>query len=290
MPRVLIAGCGYVGKATAELFQTAGWKVECWTATAGTAAGLEREGFVTQAVDIGNRDAVAAAASDFEVVLQCASSGGGSVEAYRHVYLAGARNLAAVFPRTLLLFTSSTSVYAQTDGEWVTEESEANPQRETGRILRESEEVVLAAGGVVARLAGIYGPGRSALLRKFLDGTAVLDPASDRFINQAHRDDIAAALLLLAQRYAGQSQPASETISLIYNVSDNDPISQHDCYAWLAGKLNRPLPREVPTQLERKRGRSNKRVSSEKLQALGWQPRYPSFASGMSESILPSLK
>ena len=144
MPRVLIAGCGYVGKATAELFQTAGWKVECWTATAGTAAGLEREGFVTQAVDIGNRDAVAAAASDFEVVLQCASSGGGSVEAYRHVYLAGAGNLAAVFPRTLQLFTSSTSVYAQTDGEWVTEESEANPQRETGRILRESEEVVLA--------------------------------------------------------------------------------------------------------------------------------------------------
>lgn len=60
----------------------------------------------------------------------------------------------------MLLFTSSTSVYAQNTGEWVTEESLAKPDRETGRILRETEELVLAHRGCIARLAGIYGPAR----------------------------------------------------------------------------------------------------------------------------------
>ncbi len=75
-----------------------------------------------------------------------------------------------------MLFTSSTSVYAQRDGSWVTEESETKPARETGRILLETEEFVLGHGGIVARLAGIYGPGRSALLSKFLAGEAIIDP------------------------------------------------------------------------------------------------------------------
>ena len=43
-----------------------------------------------------------------------------------------------------LLFTSSTSVYAQTDGSVVTEESPAIPDRETGSLLLAAETVTLA--------------------------------------------------------------------------------------------------------------------------------------------------
>ncbi len=50
---------------------------------------------------------------------------------------------------------------------------------------------------MVARLAGIYGPGRSALLRKFLSGEARIENGGERYLNQVHRDDIAAALLHL---------------------------------------------------------------------------------------------
>jgi nucleoside-diphosphate-sugar epimerase len=161
----------------------------------------------------------------------------------------------------------------------VTEESAANPARETGRVLRETEEFVLGRGGIVARLAGIYGPGRSALLRKFLEGSAVLDPAADRFVNQAHRDDIAAALLLLVQQRCGGE---------IYNVADHHPISQRACYEWLAAHLKRPLPPVSGSLVERKRGASNKRVSSAKLQAIGWSPEYPTFGEAMVRSILPA--
>ncbi|MDQ6622993.1 MAG: sugar nucleotide-binding protein, partial [Verrucomicrobiota bacterium] len=202
-------------------------------------------------------------------------------EDYRRVYLQSAQHLAAAFPNAALIFTSSTSVYPQTNGEWVTEESPAEPARATGRILRDTEDFVLSAGGIVARLAGIYGPGRSALLRKFLAREAAIDP-QDRFLNQVHRDDIASALFHLAQN--------APTISgRVFNVSDHHPILQRDAYAWLAAQLQRPLPPIASAPAERKRGPSNKRVSSRRLQDLGWQPKYPTFDAAMTESILPNL-
>ncbi|HEX8678342.1 MAG TPA: hypothetical protein VF683_00155, partial [Chthoniobacterales bacterium] len=54
----------------------------------------------------------------------------------------------------------------------------------------------------------------------------------------------------------------------------------------LAAHLGRPLPPTVAPAAERKRGNTNKRVSSDKLQAVGWQPRYPTFAAAMTDSIL----
>jgi nucleoside-diphosphate-sugar epimerase len=280
MPRVLIAGCGYVGRAAAELFHAGDWEVEGWTSSAESAVRCGAAPYRIRAVDLTDADAVSAAGGEFDAMIQSASSRGGDADAYQAIYLASTRNLAAAFPRALHLFTSSTSVYGQTDGEWVTELSPAEPERETGRILREAEELVLARGGIVARLAGIYGPGRSALLRKFLSGEAVLGPDSDRWINQAHRDDIAAALVLLIRRAEGG----------IYNVSDNHPLSQRACYEWLAQYLDRPVPPASETVARRKRGNSNKRISSAKLQQIGWNPRFPTFASGITESVLPNLE
>jgi nucleoside-diphosphate-sugar epimerase len=214
-------------------------------------------------------------------VIHCASSRGGDAEIYRQLYLDGARNFLEIFPKSKVLFTSSTSVYAQRDGSWVTEESATKPMRETSRILLEAERAVLNRGGLVARLAGIYGPGRSALLSKFLAGTAIIDSENDRFVNQVHRDDIASALFLLLSRETEGAQ--------IYNVVDDQPILQSECYRWLARRLNRPLPPIGTSKQQRKRGDSNKRVSNAKLRRLGWTPRYPTFADAMEESIVPSF-
>jgi nucleoside-diphosphate-sugar epimerase len=281
MPRILIAGCGYVGQATADLFHAAGWDAEGWTASAKSAAALSAKPYPIRQVDISNHDQVAEHPGTFDAVVHCASSRGGGVESYRQIYLNGARNLLDRFIGTKMLFTSSTSVYAQRDGSWVTEESETKPARETGRVLLETEKVMLGRSGAVARLSGIYGPGRSALLSKFLDGTAIIDPENDRFVNQVHRDDIASALFLLVNGGWQERQ--------IYNVVDNQPMLKSDCYRWLAQRLNRPLPpiRELTEQ--RKRGDTNKRVSNAKLRSLGWTPQYPAFADAMEKSILPGL-
>jgi len=258
-----------VGLATARLFAQREWEVVGCTHSEESAAKLAGESFPVVACDIGDRASVEARASlgPFDAVVHCASSGRGGAEEYRRVYLEGSRNLSEVFASAPLLFTSSTSVYAQTDGEWVTEESPAEPQRETGRLLRETEDLVLAQNGIVARLAGIYGPGRSVLLRKFFDGTAVIEGDGSKWINQVHRDDIAVALTRLAHF----------RISGVFNVVDNNPLSQHELYSWLARRFDRPLPPSGPVDTNRKRGWTNKRVSNVRLRRLGWSPRFPSF-------------
>jgi nucleoside-diphosphate-sugar epimerase len=282
MPRILIAGCGYVGEATADLFHSAGWEVEGWVHSQASAARLSAKPYSIRVIDVSQRDEVAKCADAFDAVIHCASSGGGDAEAYRQTYLNGARHLVETFPRARILFTSSTSVYAQGDGSWVTEQSETRPVRETSRILLEVENSILEKGGIVARLAGIYGPGRSALLSKFLIGTATIDPNNNRFVNQVHRDDIASALFLLLNREAQET-------SQIYNVVDDQPLLQSECYAWLSQRLNRPLPPIRKSDQPRKRGNTNKRVSNAKLHQLGWTPEYPTFGDAMEKSVLPSF-
>jgi len=282
MPRILIAGCGYVGEATADLFHSAGWNVEGWVHSKESAARLSAKPYSIRVIDISQRGEVGKYAGTFDAVVHCASSRGGDAAAYREIYLNGVRSLSEAFPKAKILFTSSTSVYAQRDGSWVTEDSETNPSRETSRILLEVEKLILEKGGIIARLAGIYGPGRSALLSKFLNDTATIDPNNDRFVNQVHRDDIASALFLLLNCKA-------QTSGQTYDVVDNEPLLQSECYRWLSEKLNRPLPPIRKSEEPRKRGDSNKRVSNAKLRRLVWRPDYPTFRDAMERSILPSF-
>jgi nucleoside-diphosphate-sugar epimerase len=280
MPRALIAGCGYLGQALADLLAANDWDVEGWTISAESAQQLLDRDTRAQSVDISDEKDVAAHKADFDVVVHCASTRGGDVDLYRHVYFDGAQNLRNHFGGAKFLFTSSTSMYAQINGEIVTEQSPAQPKHETGKILRQAEDLVLAKNGVVVRLGGIYGPGRSALLKKFLSGDTVVDPSQDRFVNQIHRDDAAMGMCLLLK--------SSTATGEIYNVVDDRPILLSECYLWLAAKLQRPLAlsgRSTPT---RRRGESNKRVSNAKLRSIGWVPRYPAFADGMENSVLPA--
>jgi nucleoside-diphosphate-sugar epimerase len=279
MPRILIAGCGYIGQATADLFHSAGWDVEGWIASGKSAAALSAKPYPISQIDISKHDQVANYPGQFDAVIHSASTRGGGVDDYQQIYLNGARNLLDRFAGIRVLFTSSTSVYAQREGAWVTEEGETKPVRQTGRILLKTENLVRGQGGIVIRLAGIYGPGRSALLSKFLAGTAVIDPENDRFVNQVHRDDVASAIFRLL------TQQAQE----VFNVVDDLPMLQSDCYRWLAQRLNRPLPPTAKSTTQRKRGDSNKRVSNAKLRRLDWAPKYPTFAEGMEKSVFQSF-
>ena len=274
MPRALIIGCGFVGETAADLFHAAGWQVSSWTGSVESAVRLgAQKPYPVAAHDVTDSAAVLDAAAHLpapNALVMCVSTGrGGGAEQYRRIYLGGARNLLSAFRPARFVFTGNTSVYAQTDGSWLDESASTEPDRETGRILRETEDLILASpAGTVARLAGIYGPGRSALLRKFLAGDAVIEGDGGRWLNQIHRDDAAAALFRLAQPDAPPG---------IYNVADDHPIMQRDLYAALAALFNRALPPYGPIDLDRKRGWTSKRIANARLRALGWQPAFPSF-------------
>jgi nucleoside-diphosphate-sugar epimerase len=272
---LLLCGHGYLGQAISRDFLASGWAVTALSRS-GDDGSLACD--LSSATDVASLEVV----PDF--IIHCASSGRGGAEAYRAVYLDGCRHLLDRFPGIPLLYTSSTSVYAQTDGSVVTEESPALPDRETGTILRETEDLVLSNGGIITRLSGIYGPGRSVILKKFLSGEAVIEEDGRRFLNQIHRDDAAAAILHLAS----SPQLPDSNARLLFNLSDSHPLSQLETYQALSRNFHRPLPPTGPRDPDRKRGWTHKQVSNAKLRATGWEPHFPCFLDA-AESIAPTL-
>jgi len=273
---VVIAGCGFLGEAAAFLFAKRGHSVLGLCATQTTSVKLADRPFEILKADIsGSLSEIPAVWKQPDLLIHCASTGGGSADDYRNLYRDGLANLLEFFAPRRVLFTGSTSVYAQTTGEWVDEESPTQPARETSRILLEAESLALGAGGVVARLAGLYGPGRSTYLKKFLDGRAALEAGGTRWINQIHRDDAARALIHL-------SNP--KVPSGIYNVCDNTPVTQRGVYEWIADCLKKPLPPTGSAEPARKKAWTNKRVRNARLRGTGWKPAFASYREG-----LPSL-
>lgn len=266
--KLLLIGHGYLGQAVARVFRAADWQVVAVSLTGGDGV---------MACDVADRAAVSQLPMA-DAIVHCAASGRGGADAYQRVYVDGCRNLTQSFAGVPMLFTSSSSVYAQTDGSVVTEESPTLPERETGCLLLESERIVLAAGGVVARLSGIYGPQRSVILKKFLTGDAVIEDDGQRIINQIHRDDAARAIWHLIDRRAAG----------VFNVSDSTPMAQRECYQHLAKLFNRPLPPSGPRDPNRKRGWTHKQVSNAKLLGSGLQLEFPSFVQA-AEAIATTL-
>jgi len=275
--RLLIIGAGYVGAELVRQAKAQGWKVFAITKS-GEDGTIEADVSCFKSVE-----KLYEAIGLVDVIVHCASSGRGGSRAYQAVFVEGVQNLTQIFKGTPIIFTSSTSVYAQTEGEVVNEQSITKPMRETGRLLLSAEQHVIEQNGVVARLAGIYGPSRSMVLKKMLNKTAVIEQDGHKFINQIHRDDAASALLFLAEGCA-RGLYARE----IFNVSDSHPVLQINLYKGLAQIFAMDLPPTGPKRVNSKRGWSHKAVSNLKLKQAGWKPEYDDFlnvAAQLKETI-----
>lgn len=283
---LLVAGCGYLGCEIARLAKSRGWRVVGLTHTAASADQLQRdfsiEAYVADLSSAESLSIVASAVGGVDLAVHCASTKGGDVDAYRAVYVDGCTNLLAAFSPDRLVFVSSTSVFGQANGETVDETSATDPASPTGGVLLEAERVALDAGGSVVRLGGIYGPSRSVLLRKFLDGSATIDEGVARVINQIHRDDAADAILHVAGLAGGE----------VFHAVDSDPQLQPELMEWLASFFARDIPPTAPRSLGKRRGWSNKSVSNKKLRDSGWSPRYSSFRDAVKNDsrLVPSIQ
>lgn len=287
--RVLIVGCGYVGLALGRRLAASGCEVLGLRRTGSADSELVGAGIRPVRGDVTRAEDLARLDGNFDWVVNTVSSSRGGVEVYREVYLGAARNLVAWAPGRgvrVLAYTSSTSVYGQTDGSWVDESSPVEPAGETGRLLVDTEEVFLGAARsgilstVVLRVGGIYGPGRGHLFRQFLAGEARREPHGGRWINMIHREDVAGAVEAALRR----GRPGT-----VYNAVDGEPVRQGDFLAHLARETGRSLPPEAgPAEATsvRKRGISNKRVSSRRLRTeTEWIPDYPDFRQGYAGEI-----
>ena len=285
--RILIVGCGYVGLPLGAELARQGHEVFGLRRSALAEAEMQAARITPLQADITQPDSLKNLPRDFDWVVNCTASGGGADD-YQKVYLEGNHNLLAWLansPPKKLVYTNSTSVYAQNDGSVVTEKSPTKPEAETAKVLVETEKLLLAAvverqfPTVILRVAGIYGPARGHSFKQFLRGEARIEGDGARWLNMIHRDDLIGVIIAALER---------GTPGEIYNAADNAAASQLKFFTWLAAKLNRPLPPKVPANAEvwRKRGVTNKCVSNAKLRAeLKYEFRFPDFRAGYAAEI-----
>ena len=289
--RVLILGCGYVGIALGRRLVAAGHQVFGLRRTLQAAEELQPHGIQLLLGDVSDPESLAALPGEFDWVANTVSSSRGDASVYRRVYWQGTRNVLPWLRERgcrRYVYTSSTSVYGQTDGSTVTEDSLTEPRTETAQALLATEREIqfpdspLACAAGIFRVAGIYGPTRGHLYQQFLRGEARLTGDGSRLINMIHRDDVASAL------QAFLAAPDLPDGARLYNAADDATVSQREFFEWMSRRLQLPYPPVANAReaAENKRGLTQKRVCNLRLRTeLHWKPMYPTFREGYETLI-----
>ncbi len=139
------------------------------------------------------------------------------------------------------VYTSSTSVYGDHDGERIDEESERRPTSDLGKMRRDIEEILLGRAGdldaiYIARLVGIYGPGRT-LDRYIKGGRYKLVDGGEKLTNRVHVTDIARAIEALMTRGPEGARD--------YNVTDGNPVTVRELVEAVVAWTDIERPEEV---------------------------------------------
>jgi len=291
--RLVLFGCGYVGTQLAREAIAAGLSVTALTRNANKASSLEEMGVAK--VVLASLESVewhSQIDPKQDYVVNCVSSGRGDTAAYQKSYLEGMKSVlewgrgsSATF-----VYTGSTSVYDQDEGEVVTEVSPAVPANEKAQVLRETEKLLQETSEksfvrwFILRLAGIYGPERHYLLDQLQRGETRFSGSGQHRLNLIHRDDICSAI------WACLGAPA-EVRNEIFNCSDDLAAPKVDVLNWLAERIQASPPVWEETVSVKGRGGRlirDRIISHEKLtQVLGWKPSYPSYREGYVQILEP---
>lgn len=266
---VLIAGCGDLGTEVGLRLAARGNRVVGWRRSPGRLPA----GIGGAAVDLTRE--LPPIPRDTDVVVLATAAGDRSEAAYRSAYVDATGNVLAALERDgvqprRILFVSSTAVYGDFDGGWVDEGSPTESRSPTARLIREAEDLLLGRSdsGMVLRLSGIYGPGRTRLIDQVRSGTATL-PAGVQWTNRIHRDDAAAAIVHLV---SDVEDPAP-----VYLGSDERPADLGEVLRFLADELG--LPHPLPGGTSPTRGGA-RRVDSGLLRSTGFSFTYPTYREG----------
>ncbi len=289
--KLVLFGCGYVGSQLAREAIASGLSVTALTRNQKKAAVLEEMGVdkVVQAT-LESRQWHSQIDPQQDFVVNCVSSGRGDVQAYRKSYLEGMRSVLewGRESQATFVYTGSSSVYDQDEGEVVTEISSVHPANEKTQILCETEKLLRETSDksfsrwFILRLVGIYGPDRHYLLDQLQRGDTRFLGSEQHRLNLIHRDDICSAIWSCL----GAS---SEIRNEIFNCSDDLAAPKRQVLRWLAERIGASQPiwesegtgKSVGGRLIR-----NRVISHEKLtRLLGWKPAYSSFREGYEEIL-----
>lgn len=292
LERVMIVGCGDIGVRVSRRLRAGGTRVTALTRSLSRAIHLEEaERLHCVPGNLDDPQALSKLDPGGQTVFYFAPPPGGG-----HLDTRMRNFCAALGPERLpekVVYISTSGVYGDCGGAWVTEETPINPQ--TSRALRRADaEATLSAWGkahdvdvVILRVTGIYGPGRLPLAR-LQQGHPVLCEAEAPPTNRIYADDLAAICVAAAER-AGAGE--------IYNVSDGCPGTMTQYFNALADLLGLPRPPQVSmaeaqrvmtpmmlSYLQETRRMDNRKL----LEQLGVVLQYPDLDAGL-KSIAAQL-
>lgn len=283
----LIIGCGYLGLRVAQKWIAEDHRVFALTRTEKNAARLEQAGIQPILGDVMSPETLPMLPV-VEQVLYAVGFDRQSSYTIDQVYVDGLKNIVAKLPKAIkqFLYISSTGVYGQSDGSWLTEESETNPTRPGGKACFKAEQFLLNVSlpeqTTVLRLAGIYGPNRVPRLEQIKAGQPLAIP-QDGWLNLIHVDDAVTIIDLMVQQTPKED---------CYLVSDGCPVLRKDYLTEIAGILGAPpltFTAVDPHSAVGQRATNTKRISNKRLESefdIAWQ--YPTFREGLRR-ILENL-
>lgn len=280
MSTLFLFGYGFSGRALARRLAAKGWDVTATHRDPQGAAAIAADGH--QPIDLGDRDAVTEALGHARALLVTAPPGSQGCPGLNT--LVGPLAEANAFP-DWIGYLSTTGVYGDRHGGWVTEASRLAAQSVEGarRVGAERDWLDVGRGMgltvTIFRLPGIYGPGRSAFDR-LRAGAARRISAPGQVFSRIHVEDLAAGLeASIARPRAGGT----------YNLCDDEPAPNSDVIAYAARLLGVEPPPEIlladanlsPAAL--RFYAESKRVSNALAKAeLGWRPEYPTYREGLA--------
>lgn len=280
--RLFCFGLGYTALALAGRLKSEGWRIAGTSRSFDKLVALGEKGFEVFAFDREPPlpDAAAALAGTTHLLLSIPPDEGGEP-----VFDAHRDPIAALEGLAWVGYLSTTGVYGDAGGAWVDEESALAPTNPWGRrrVIAEAAwlSLVRLAGAPIHifRLAGIYGPGRSALSR-LRDGKARRIAKPDHVMSRIHVDDIVRVL---------QASMARPHPGAIYNVCDDEAAPQADVVAYAAEMLDVAPPPLEPfataelSAMARSFYQDSRRVSNRRIKdELGVSLAYPSYREGLN--------
>lgn len=181
-------------------------------------------------------------------------------------------------------YLSTTGVYGDRDGEWVDESSTRTPSSKRGSRREKAEDQWLSLCRDynipvhIFRLAGIYGPGRSAL-DSIRAGQARRIYKPGHAFSRIHVEDIV-QVLLASMRTPNPGR--------VYNVSDDEAAPSHEVIKYACEILGRPVPELIPfdmadmSPMAQSFYKDNKRIKNDRIKdELGVDLKYKNFREGL---------
>lgn len=277
----LIIGCGYLGRRVAKLLLHENGRVSALTRSESTAAAFAEQGIEPLLGDVMRPESLTF--PDVDALVYAVGFDRTSSYSKHETYVTGLANVLDRAPTVRsFVYVSSTSVFGQTDGEWVHEDSPTEPATDGGKICLEAENLLQnrVPNACIVRLAGIYGPNR--LLRKVaaLKNSEPISGNPDAHLNLIHVDDAARLVTQLS------SAPTTESV---YLGCDGEPLTRRAFYEELCGLVGAAEPTFDPGLPTRNSATGvNKRCRSTQLAALPFEFEFPTAREGLVQAVRES--